>query len=231
MRIFVAYGYRAADSWISELVFPLITAFGNDVVTGEQLEGEQIPPEVRNRIAGCDALMAFLTRRDPIGDDAFTTHRWVIEELALALQSGLKVLEVRETGVDAQRGIMQDRQYIEYDGADRDRLLVQLVTTLGRWSQDSDMKLQLIPETVAEQIRPLLSRPGFSCEYTVMDQGRRQLPQRTEIVELTGGLFAYLRLPRGSMVSVRVMATGYSWTSPFVALDAIQVPLRPETVP
>ena len=34
MRIFIGYGYNDRDRWIEDLVFPLLTAFGCDLVHG-----------------------------------------------------------------------------------------------------------------------------------------------------------------------------------------------------
>jgi hypothetical protein len=39
MRIFVGFGYNERDRWIRDMVFPLIPAFGDEVVTGEEAYG------------------------------------------------------------------------------------------------------------------------------------------------------------------------------------------------
>ena len=55
--------------------------------------------------------MAFLTRRDdPDVDGVYRTHRWVADELAFAMGRNMKVVEVREKGVDDQGGLGGDRQ-------------------------------------------------------------------------------------------------------------------------
>jgi prophage antirepressor-like protein len=96
MRIFVAYGYNERDRWVEELVFPVIRAFGDEVVTGEELQGEQITDAVIAKIRSSDALIGFLTRRDQIGSsDRWTTHRWVTDEISQAVAQRIFVAEVR----------------------------------------------------------------------------------------------------------------------------------------
>jgi hypothetical protein len=63
MKIFVAYGYNPRDEWVPNLVFPIIRAFGAEVVTGERTYSGTIPDVIQNRVRASDALIGFLTRR------------------------------------------------------------------------------------------------------------------------------------------------------------------------
>ena len=100
MRIFVSYGFNERDQWIADLVFPIIEAFGDEVVTGSDMYGGEISEEVQDRIRSSNACIGFLTkRRDGAPGE---THRWVVEELALALNSKPRLVEVREIGVNDQ---------------------------------------------------------------------------------------------------------------------------------
>jgi hypothetical protein len=85
MKIFVAFGYNERDRWIPNLVFPIIKAFGDEVVSGEEVQGEQITDAVIREIRQSNALMAFVTRRDKIDKNRWTTHRWVTDELSNAI--------------------------------------------------------------------------------------------------------------------------------------------------
>jgi hypothetical protein len=100
MRLFIGYGYNPRDKWIEELVFPLADAMDCQVVHGKVTYGDSLAPEVRSLLLGCDAMIGFLTRREQVGD-VWSTHRWVIEELASAFGK-ISVVEVREEGVDPQ---------------------------------------------------------------------------------------------------------------------------------
>ena len=143
MRIFVAFAFRKEDRWISELVFPLITAFGHTVVTGEDLAGagQGITDEVKDRIHSCDALIGFTTRRvDEITEQTevagrWPTHRWVQDELLYASASSkIPVVEVREAGVRDESGMLEDLQRINYEATARDSCLVNIAKVVGWWS-------------------------------------------------------------------------------------------------
>ena len=82
MKIFVGYGYNERDHWIEKLVFPLIEAFGADVVSGKEVAGQLLGNAVRDLIERSDAMMGFTTRRGDDPDGAmWGTHRWVTDEL------------------------------------------------------------------------------------------------------------------------------------------------------
>ena len=67
-------------------------------------------------IRDADGLIAFVTAREVSGA-LDHTHRWVTDELAIALAGGeaKKVLEVREASATNQGGIAGDRQHLRYD--------------------------------------------------------------------------------------------------------------------
>jgi hypothetical protein len=227
MKIFVAYGYNDRDRWIETLVFPIIRAFGDEVVTGEELQGDQITDAVRRKIQGSDALVAFVTRRDEISSGRWTTHRWVTDELAHALALGRPVVEVREAGVDDQGGIGGDRQRIVYDESQRDRCLVELVKTLGRWHQARDVQLKLLPETFAQAVFPLLRNPRLRCTYRLLVDGEETEDFPTRILPITGGLFIRVRgVPPEALLQVHVECEGRSWTSSYESTDALSIAMR-----
>ncbi len=146
MRIFVAYGFNDRDRWIPELVIPILKSLGAEVVTGEQLEGQVITAGVRARINESDALIGFLTRRgEADAEGVYRTHDWVKQELGAAVGRDLPyVLEVRETRIDAQGGMLADRQYVTYDESQRDRFLVRLVEVISSWSRGVNVNLRVL---------------------------------------------------------------------------------------
>jgi hypothetical protein len=228
MRIFVAYGYNDRDRWVPELVFPLIRAFGDEVVTGDDLQGERITDAVRRQIARSDALIAFATRREQIGTTGrWVTHRWVWDELAHALAFNRMAVEVREAGVDDQGGIAGDRQRITYEEGQRDRCVVELVKTLGRWHRGTAVKLQLLPEELREELFPLLRNPNLRCCYRVLLNGEIDADVPTTIFPIKGGLFIQAKdVPRDSLVQVQVECEGNTWISSFESTDALGIRLQ-----
>lgn len=233
MRIFIAYGFNARDQWIPDLVFPLVRAFGAEVLTGEQTWGGTISDIVKQRIGDADALVAFTTRRGPrLPDGTYETHRWVTDELAFALgrRPPIPLLEVREDGVTAQRGLMGDRQPIAYGEKKRDRCLVEIAQAVGGWCRGVAMSFHLLPPEFERQIRPLLKRPGFRCTYQLMVRGREiEPPTEGRIYTQAGGLYLYASgVPLDAMIQVQVQANGMSWTSNYEPLDSRSITLAPE---
>jgi hypothetical protein len=229
VRIFVGFGYRPRNLWISELVFPVIRAFGDEVVVGGDLQGEQITEGVRQSIRGCQALIGFMTRRDPIGDTGrWTTHRWVSDELAHALALNLHVAEVREVGVDDQGGIAEDRQRLTYDEAARDRCLVDLVAVIGRWHRAANsVLLQLLPPERIAEIVAIYRRPGFSCKYRLMIAGNEGQPTPAQLQPIKGGLFIRADgVPPDALIQVELEHGATSWISGFESVDAGSVVLQ-----
>src|SRR5439155_8215073 len=118
---------------------------------------------VRNNIRSSDALIAFTTKRTANGMSR-ETHRWVIEELVLAFEHNLRVVEVREKDADQQDGMTGSFQRIEYVEEQRDKCLVDIVRALGKWHQSGPMKIQLLPEgLVTSELRPLVYKEGLNC--------------------------------------------------------------------
>lgn len=130
MQLFIGYGYNPRDAWVEELVFPLVETLGWDVVHGKATYGGEIAPELKTMLLSCDAMIGFLTRRDPTGE-VWSTHRWVIEELACGFGQ-LPAVEVREEGVDPQNGMLAGMQRIQYKESERDKCLVQIAQALNR---------------------------------------------------------------------------------------------------
>jgi len=226
LKVFVGFGYNERDAWIPELVFPLVRAFGCEVVTGEDMQGQPLSPEIRRRVEGSDALIAFRTRRgDPDQRGVYDTHRWVDNELTLAIGGDLRAVEVREQGVDSQGGLAGDRQWIEYREDERDKLLVELAKTVGGWVRI--FRLQLLPEAFVNEIRPLLGAPGFRCTYTVLEGSRESAPRETPVRPIKGGLFVWADgLSDQSLIRVTIEGNGKRWSSDYEGIDSVGINLK-----
>jgi hypothetical protein len=230
MKIFVGFGYNDRDSWIPDFVFPLIRAFGCEVVTGEDMPGEVISDEVRRRVESADALIAFRTRRgDPDAGGVYRTHRWVEDELTYALGHGLQVMEVREEGVDDQGGLLGDRQWMLYRKEERDKLLVELAQAIGDWSRSVSVTLQLLPPSFVDEIRPLLRAAGFRCTYTLLEGSRESEPEQVQVRPIKGGLFIEVKgISPQSLIQVSIEGNGMRWSSDYESPDSIGINLKRE---
>jgi hypothetical protein len=230
MKIFVAFGYNERDKWIPSLVFPIIKAFGDEVVSGEEVQGEQITDAVIREIRQSNALMAFVTRRDKISESRWTTHRWVTDELSNAIAFKIPVAEIRETGVDEQGGIAGDRQRITYNESERDKCLVEIVKTLGNWHSSDTIELKLMPNECIQAVRPLLRNPALRCTYQILERSGlmgEEIP--AQILPITGGLFVRAKnVPPRSYIQIRVECAGKSWSSEFENVESLGIHLHEE---
>lgn len=226
MKIFVGYGFNDRDEWIPKMIFPVIRAFGDEHVTGEDLQGEQITTAVIEQIRRSDALIGFVTRRgaQPNADGKWPTHRWVTDELSQAIAMGKKVVEVREKDVDVQGGILGDRQRIDYDEAKRDKCIVDIVKTLGNWRQGGMVKLQLLPEDFFNQIKPLVQSDELKCTYCLLVdyQVSEEIP--TRIIPTANGLSVrVVGVPSNALIQVKVKFRNKTWTSVFESTDSLGI--------
>jgi hypothetical protein len=179
MKIFVGFGYHPHDRWVQDLVFPLIEAFGDEVITGEDLQGEQITEAVRRKIQQSDALIGFVTRRNPDTPRDRTTHRWVTDELTCGLLCNIPVVEVREVGVDEQGGLVGDRQRIVYDPTARDHCIVAIAKTIGKWHREClETIIQLQPEKQVQAIASLVGQARLRCTFSLLLNYQEGPPSR-----------------------------------------------------
>jgi hypothetical protein len=228
VRIFIGFGYNDRDKWVRDLVIPLVGSFGAEVVTGEDLHGEIISAAVIQRIRQSDGLIAFLTRRGKVDDGTWTTHRWVTDELSAAIAAQKRVLEIRESGVDAQGGIAGDRQRVTYDEAQRDRCLVEIAKAVGAWSREVHLRLQLLPENMVAELRPFLKTA--QCTFRFLTPDNEETPEKPgRIIPIKGGLFMDIRDGvADALVQVRIQANGWSWSSNYESTDSVGIQLSKE---
>jgi hypothetical protein len=231
MKIFVGYGFNDRDKWVADLVFPIIKAFNDEVITGEDLQGEKITNAVREKIKQSEALIGFLTRRgDPDDSGRWRTHRWVIEEIDQGIEHCRHVLEVREEGVDEQGGIAGDRQHILYRESERDKCLVEIVKTLGKWHREGKIMLRLLPDDCKQELGPLLTMQDLKSFYTLLveDEIGPEVPCPI-IPKAPGGLFIVAKdVPRGASIRVHIEYQGRHWRSHFESTDMLAVHLVTE---
>jgi len=232
MRVFVGYGYHDRDRWVEEYVFPLVEAFGCEVVHGKAVFGGTLADEVIRAIRTADAMIGFTTRRDPAGPDQFYTHPWVVQELVTAYGQTppIPFVEVREQGVPSPGGMLDaaNAQRIDYREQDRAACLVQIAQALRRFREATSVTMmRLVPSEVADQIGPLLDDPAFICQSRTLRAGAESDWRNVPILPIKGGVFVQLRsVAEGDLVRVRISAGGRTWVSSYESLDAYTVDMQ-----
>lgn len=224
MRIFVGFGFNPRDRWIKELVFPLISAFGDDVDTGEEVFGSVITEEVKERIRLADAVIGFATRRDQKADGSWTTHRWVTDELSHAIALDKHVVEVRENGVESQAGIGSGRQFLTFDHEQRERCLVGLVRVLWNLHKRQRIWLQLQPAECVKKILPLHKNASLNSGYRLLlnDTESPLFPAKLRAIE--SQLYMQMQdAPLDALVQVEIQYQDKTWISSYDRLNRVSV--------
>jgi len=228
MKIFVAYGYNDRDKWIEKMVFPLIEAFGSEVETGGITYGMKISDAVRSKVRFSDALIGFTTERVSPSDADGQTHRWVIEELAIAGDDKKPFVEVREIAVDQQDGMTAGYQRINYDENARDKCLVEIVQALGLWHSSNIVQVQLLPKDFArDDLRPLHNQKLLTCEYVIKTGNHQTSPKTADIQRIKGGLFIDIQQPeRNALIQINIKHGTTVWSSDYESLDSYGIHLE-----
>jgi hypothetical protein len=228
MQLFVGYGYNPRDQWIEDMVFPLAEALGCQVVHGKVTYGESLAPEIKSLLLGSDAMIGFLTRREKAGE-YWTTHRWVIEELASAFGQ-ISVVEVREEGLDPQNGMLAGVQRIRYCEDERDKCLVNVAVAISRIKEALDHRtFRLEPTEFTSLFRALLKKPGLRCSYRVMRRNVEFGFREAIIFPVAGGLQITVEGLRATdLIQVCISYGDESWTSDYEPVDSIRLQLAKE---
>ena len=168
MRIFVGFGYNDRDRWIEDQVFPILECMGFVVVDGRDMQGTILQPEVKSRIDQSDAVVGFLTIRDPNSTGDFNSHLWVQNELVYGAAKGKPIIPVREENVRVPDALLGNIQYVPLRQDDRLGCVSEVVRTLGR---RHIRKLKLEPER--DQLRRELNGwridQNFAIRYRTQD--------------------------------------------------------------
>jgi hypothetical protein len=235
MKTFVSYGYNERDQWVEEMVFPIIVAFGDDVINGKVMPGQFLADGVKDRIKKADIFVGFATRRLDTQTRELTqiTHKWVIQELAMAFgaPNPPPALEVREVGGDPQDGITAGVRYLRYDPSARDQFLVEFVQNYAELRHRAGrFELHLMPDEFTDAVAPILADGNLRCTYQLMDDSSfdEDGEVATRIVKIKGGLFIRTgNVPNNRYIKVRVTCgSAFSWTSEYQKVDTRLIHLR-----
>jgi hypothetical protein len=154
---------------------------------------------------------------------------WVHDELLEADNRHIPFVEVREQGVQAQGGFLDSRQHIKYDEPSRDKCLVDLAQTLGRWHRGKKVRLQLLPEELTLELIPLLRNPYLSCTYQTLWNGTESTPTRTTLRPIKGGLFLDAQdIPSDALIQIRIECPNHSWVSFYESIDSVGIFMKKE---
>lgn len=229
MKIFIGFGYNAADAWIKDLVFKLLEKFGEDVCTGEDIHGQVISQAVIERIKSCDAMLGFLTRRDPLANGKFTSHRWVQDEITTAINNNIPVVEIREKMIDDQGGLPHDRQRVIFDQDDLAGLMLELTGILYNWKRTIVTKrMVILPKDIVQEARPFISSNQLTCTYSFMDGSKPSAEYHTRPFRFGQGLCVDIsNIPsEEALIQIVLKGPSFSWTSDYESVKLLPINLE-----
>lgn len=213
MKIFLGFSFRNEDKDIFEQAGQLITSHLIHVETGERLAGEQLTSAVQQRIAGSDALVAMLTRRDSRQDGKWTTHQWVLDEMGYARANNKRAIALLEHDVDIG-GMYQPHEYIPLDKVDPIHALMRLSDTIGLWRKElgRTVKVQILPDTVAKRLGS--SDNGIKCRHRLWLRGAYSDWKDLTPVPEAGGTFVFVNgVQEDHLIQVQVQQASKKWES------------------
>lgn len=168
MRVFVGFGYNERDNWIKVHVFPILECMGFVVITGEDMHGELLQPEVKRRIDQSDAVVGFLTIRDQENKGEFNSHLWVQNELLWGNAREKPIVPIKEENVKVPDAMLGNIQYIMLRQDDRLACVSELARALGR---RNIRRIRLEPEedTLRKDINKWKLDQTFVIRYRTQD--------------------------------------------------------------
>jgi hypothetical protein len=212
--VFLSWHFGESDRELMRQIEGLLASHGLRVVTGEDLGGGELTPEIMKRIEQSDCLVALMTKRSNSADYG-GTHPWVVDEFKHAKGLHKRAIALVEPGV-AVVGAYKDHERIEYNPKEPLNAFLKLSRTIGIWKSDAGrlLRVQLRPPQLADQLAVV--NGSQHCRYCIYAPDGtasdwREAPTLTE----GDGTYAYLKgINEDSRIQLRVELAGIIWTSP-----------------
>lgn len=226
MRVFVGFGYNERDNWIKTHVFPILECMGFVVITGEDQHGQLLQPEVKRRIEQSDAVVGFLTIRDPENNGEFNSHLWVQNELVYGVAKDKPIVPIKEENVKVPEALLGNIQYIPLRQADRLACVSEMARALGR---KNIRRIKLEPE--ADKLRKEINKwrvdQNFLIRYRTQDGiNGLESEHRTGRLEVFDQGF-YLNVadvPRRAYLDIEGVLNGQiKFSSGWASADAVSI--------
>lgn len=191
MRIFLSYRFRESNSWIKELVAPLIEAFNLEFITGEEMRGEEINSGIKNRIGNSEAVMAFLTYE--VGQKSPSLD-WIRSEMEYAYAKNKIIVVIKDKRVKTSRGFLENSQRIDFDEDNKAALLIQLAKLFSKWKYEfQGMHLFIMPKDIAFDLREYFNRDitdKIECFWQAKIGFDESEEKKAKIVQMANGICA-----------------------------------------
>lgn len=226
MRVFVGFGYNERDKWIKSDVFPILECMGFVVVTGEDMHGKILQPEVKRLIDQSDAVVGFLTIRDEEDNGEFNSHLWVQNELLYGDAKEKPIVPIKEENVKVPDALLGNVQYITLRQNDRLACISELARALGRRNM---RRIRLEPEQ--DKLRKDINKWRVDQNFTILYRTRDGINgiesefQKARLEVFQYGFYLNVSdVPRRAYLDVQGMLNGETvFSSGWASADAVSI--------
>jgi hypothetical protein len=218
-QVFLSYTYRPHPDFVAESenlrrsVSIVIESMDLRVATGEDLGGEALTDEVKERIEKADALVALLTPwKDALGNKV--QPQWVVEEFAHAKAKGKQAIRILHSDF-AAAGMYAANEYIAFAPDKLTEVLLKVMRTLALWRKQSGrpMEIEITPDAGAQRFDPGRVKV---CEYQVFLDYEESQWRKATIWAQPGALYAYLPgVPDQAKLRLRLQLDNETWQSAY----------------
>lgn len=192
-KVFLSHSFADQDRALATHVESLLRSHGLVAVSGKNLGGAALTPEIAQLIGGCDAMVALLTVRHD--DPPHVTHPWVVQEFGhVRLTPAKNAIAVYETGVPVLP-VDVGYEHIDYSRDDPLPAFVRLSETIGGWKRSAGrlLKVMVMPNDVAQPLGAKADQVRCECRFLI--QGEESPWQPAKVRREVGGVFVFLRVP------------------------------------
>jgi hypothetical protein len=179
------------------------------------LDGGALTPSVMERLERSDALVALMTRRDPLPDGTWRTHPWVRDEINHIRGRGQPAVALVEDGV-AVEGAYAEHERLSFRRESPLDAFLGLSHRLANWKRELGRTLcaKVLPSEIGHDIA---GDASWKCVYRFWTNGRPDDWIEGMLVPAEGGTEIYIQRVRddSALVEVQVLRNGQAtWRSP-----------------
>jgi hypothetical protein len=218
-QVFLSYTYNPHPDHLAEAeelrrrASTVIEAMDLHVATGEDLGGEVLTNEIRERIDKTDALVALLTPwRDGQGNKV--APPWVNDEFTYAKAKDKRAFRISHPDY-AAAGMYAAHEYTTYSVERMADTLMKLMKTLALWKKEDGrpMEIEIAPDASGQRFEPARVR---DCEFQLIRNYEESDWRKSKVIPRPGGLFVYLPgVPDQAELRLRLQLDNETWQSDY----------------
>lgn len=218
-QVFLSFTYKPHPDHVDETeelrrrVSMVIESMDLRVVTGEDIGGEALTAEIKERIDRSDALVALLTPwKDPPGNKV--APPWVNDEFTYAKAKDKRAFRISHPDF-AGAGMYAAHEYTTYTKESLADTLLKLMKTLALWRKESGrpMEIEIALDAAGQRFDPARVR---ACEFQLFRNYEESDWRKATIWPQPGALYAYLpAVPDQAKLRLRLQLDNETWLSDY----------------